>query len=400
MLRRRHLTIAALAAVCLLAAACSTVSTSSPVAEQPAGTVDVDSGDTASTSNGILFIGSVASLTGSGQPYGISQRDGTQLAIEFEGEQTPYPIEFDSLDDNSDADSGTSAFGSLIERGASVIVGPTLSPVAAKADPLAQAVGVPVLAVTNTTLDISAIGDAVWRISLSERAMLPQGVAAARDLRGMRTAVLISDATDAYSTGAADAFRSAADAAGVALVDDVTFDPATLDPNGYRTLVSQAVEWNPDGILLAARSQPAVDLLLAIRGLNLTETIVGSNGFNTPEVLAEAGDAANGLLVTASWNPEIDVSVSRTFIERFQTRFLRQPDAFAAQSYAGIEVLIAAVSAGGGTSRQAIADGLAKLDEVDTVLGTLSFVDNEAVYPAAVQVVADGRFELLTRGTP
>lgn len=395
--RRSHLAIAALAAAIMLTVACGPSTATDAVVGQ-ASTKTID--DTASSSNGRLFVGSVASLTGSAQPYGISQVDGTMLAIEFEAEPTGYPIEFDSLDDSSEADAGVSAVGTLIERGASVIVGPTLSPVAAVADPLAQAVGVPVLAVTNTTLDISAIGDCIWRISLSERAMLPQGLAAAQDLRGVRSAVLVSDATDDYSTGAAAAFRTAAEQTGVTLLDDVTFDPATLDPAGYRSVISSAVESNPDAILLAARSRPAVDLLGAIDQLDLTETIVGSNGFNTPEVLAEAGAAANGLIVTASWNQAIDVTASRTFIERYTTRFLRQPDAFAAQSYAGIEVLIAAVSAGGGTSRQAIADGLAKLDEVDTVLGTLSFVDNEAVYPAAIQVVANGRFELLARGTP
>jgi branched-chain amino acid transport system substrate-binding protein len=394
---RLQLTIAALLAALMFASGCGTTGSASSVTDQ---VVNDPASDSASSSNGTLFIGSVASLTGSGEPYGISQVDGTSLAVEIEGETSAYPIEFVSLDDSSAADAGISAFGSLIEQGASVIVGPTLSPVAAKADPLAQAVGVPVLAVTNTTLDITAIGDAVWRISLSERAMLPQGVAAARDLRGVTTAVLISDGTDDYSTGAADGFRSAADAAGVTVLDDVTFDPTELDPSRYRSLISGAVASSPDAILLAARSRPAVDLLVAIQQLGLTETIVGSNGFNTPEVLADAGSAANGMIVTASWNPDIDVAASRTFVERFQTRFLRQPDAFAAQSYAGIQVLMAAVSAGGGTSRQAIANGLGELRQVDTVLGTISFVDNEAVYPAAVQVVADGRFELLTRGTP
>jgi branched-chain amino acid transport system substrate-binding protein len=392
--RRRHLTIAVLAAALVMAAACTPTS---PAAVQPGNDL---SSNTANNSNGTLFIGSVASLTGSGGPYGISQVDGTALAVELEGEAMGYPIEFESLDDNSEAASGTAAFGSLIEQGACVIVGPTLSPVAAKADPLAQAVGVPVLAVTNTTLDIDAIGDAVWRISLSERAMLPQGVAAARELRAVNTAVLVSDGTDDYSTGAAAAFRSAAEQAGVELLDDVVFDPTGLDPAGYSSLMSGAVGPGPDAIFLAARSRPAVDLLVAIKQLGLTETIVGSNGFNTPEVLAEAGDAANGMIVTASWNPGIDVPASRTFIERFRSKYQRDPDAFAAQSYAGIQVLMAAIAAGGGTSRQAITSGLGELEQVDTVLGTLGFAGNEAVYPAAVQVVADGRFELLTRGTP
>jgi branched-chain amino acid transport system substrate-binding protein len=393
---RRRLVIAALAALLIFASGCSTTgATSAVVGDIPNGTTD-----TANSSDGTLFVGSVASLTGSGEPYGVSQADGTLLAVEFESESSDYPISIESLDDGSDVDRGVAAFGSLIEQGASVILGPTLSPVAIKADPLAQAVGVPVLAVTNTTLDISTIGDAVWRITLSERAMLPQGLAAAQQLRGVRTAVLLFDSTDTYATGAAEAFRAAADQVGVTLVDDVGFDPTTLDAGGYQALIGAADAQRPDALLLAARSQPAVELLRTIAAAGLTQTIIGSNGFNSAEVLTQAGEAANGLIVTASWNADIDVDASRMFVRRFTARYQREPDTFAAQSYAGIQVLVAAAAAGAGTSRQAIVEGLTRLDTVDTVVGTIRFSNNEAVYPAAVQVVTDGRFELLTRGTP
>jgi branched-chain amino acid transport system substrate-binding protein len=397
---RRHLAIAALAAVLLLTGSCGTTSAPGSAGPVQVAKPDGDTGDSASLSDGTLLVGLVASLTGSGETYGTSQADGTNLALELEGASTEFPLTVSSLDDASDPDTGASAFESLIERGASVIMGPTLSPVASTADPLAQAVGVPVLAVTNTTLDIKAIGDAVWRVTLSERAMLPQSLATARDLRGVQTAVLLYDESDTYATGAATAFRTAASKTGVKLLDDVAFSPASLEPAGYQSLLRAAVGAKPDAILLAARARPAVDLLLAIKQLRLTETILGSNGFNPTEVLAEAGDAANGLIVTASWNAGIDDRASRTFVEQFRLKHQRDPDTFAAQSYAGVQVLIAAARAGGGTSRRAISRGLAALGEVDTVLGTLRFVDNEAVYPASVQVVTDGRFELLTQGTP
>jgi branched-chain amino acid transport system substrate-binding protein len=396
---KRHLAIAALASALMLTGGCGT--SSAPGSAGPATVLpDGDTDDSASLSDGTLLIGSVVSLTGSGEPYGTSQNAGTTLAVELEGDTSDFPLTLESFDGASDPATGVSAFRSLIEDGVSVIMGPTLSAVAAETNPLAQAVGVPVLAVTNTTLDIKAIGDAVWRVTLSEQEMLPQSLAAARDLRGVQTAVLLHDESDSYATGAATAFRNAASQAGVKLLDDVAFTPANLDPAGYQSLLRAAVGGKPDAILLAARARPAVDLLLAIKQLGLTETIIGSNGFNPSEVVADAGDAANGLIVTASWNAGIDDRSSRTFVEQFRLRYQRDPDTFAAQSYAGVQVLIAAARAGGGTSRQAIARGLAALDEVDTVLGTLRFVDNEAVYPASVQVVTDGRFELLTRGAP
>lgn len=356
--------------------------------------------DSATATDGTLVVGSVASTSGSGSPYGAGQEAGTELAVAIEGDDAGVPVRLETDDDASNADIGTEAFNRLISDGVSAILGPTLSPVAAVTDPLAQAVGVPVLAVTNTTLDINAIGDLVWRVTLSENSMIPQTLKVARDLREVDTAVLLSDSTDDYSRGAAAAFRSGADAADIDLLDDVTFDPATLDADGWRNLVAGAAATGADALLLAARSTSATELLLAADAASVTATLIGGNGFNAPDVLSAAGPAADGLLVSASWNAGIDVPASRAFVAAFERRYSRAPDAFAAQGYAGVQVLIAAARAGGGTSRQAVANGLSQLGDVETVLGTLRFDGREAVYPAAVQELRGGVPGLLARGTP
>ncbi len=387
---RRVVVSVAVIAVVALSAACS--GGSSP---EPAEADTSTNSGTAST--GTLIAGSVASLTGSAAPYGLSQSQGTELAVEVEAAGTSTPITLTTLDDDSSPEGGTAAFNTVIEQGVAAILGPTLSPVAAQTDPLAQAVGVPVLAVTNTTLDIASIGDAVWRVTLSEQVMIPQAVAAASDLRGVESAVLLSDGTDQYSIGAAAAFRTGASDAGVDLVDDIVFDPAELDSAGYQALVTRALQSNPDGLFLAARSTPASNLLVAANTAAPTLPVVGGNGFNAADVLGPAGSAADGLIVAASWNPDIDVPASKLFVRRFQERFARPADAFAAQGYAGIQILVAAAQAGGGTSRQAISAGLGRMGTIETVLGSLSFVNNEAVYPASIQEYRDGRFELLRR---
>lgn len=389
----RRMSIVAVVAVVLLAMVSSGCATD---ADDTAGA----STDSATSTDGTLVVGSVASMTGSAQPYGVSQQAGTELAVSAESAATDVPLRLESADDASTAQTGTEAFNRLISVGASAILGPTLSPVAAVTDPLAQAVGVPVLAVTNTTLDIGAIGDLVWRVTLSERAMIPQTLEVARDLRGVTSAVIVEDGTDDYSRGAAAAYRAGVDAVGIDLLDDITFDPASLDAGGWRQLVAQAAATGADALLLAARSDPAVQLLVAAEAEAITATLVGGNGFNAPDVLSGAGSAADGLLVSASWNPAIDEPESQAFVAAYTARYGTTPDAFAAQGYAGVELLIAAAEAGGGTSRQALATGLTQLGTVDTVLGQVRFEGREAVYGAAVQEVRDGTLGLLARGNP
>ena len=397
--------IASTVAVVALSTACAGSSGTSDTTGQVGDSLSamgVGSGSPDSNSNtdsGTLVIGSVASLSGSAQAYGVSQQQGIELAVDREATGTT-PVVLEVRDDASSPDDGKGAFRDLIEQGASVILGPTLSPVAAATNPLASAVGVPVLAVTNTTLTIDPAADSVWRITLSEKAMLPQGLAAIRQIEGIDTAVLVADDSDDYSRGAAEGFRTAAAITGVELTAQVTFDSTDFTEPDYLELLAQATGDNPDVVLFAARSEAATRLLAAAESLALPQKLVGSNGFNAPEVLAAAGPSAESLTVVASWNPAIDDASSQDFVAAYTERYGTAPDAFAAQGYAGVQVLMEAVELAGGTSPADVRRGLRMLSSVDTVLGAVTFNGNEAVYPAAIQAYRDGNFELITRGTP
>lgn len=341
-----------------------------------------------------VLLGSIASESGSGQPYGIGQLQGTQLAVEQLEKWGMLDGRVLNQDDQSTPEGGVAAMSALIDAGAPVVLGPTLSPVAAEADKVAQAAGVPVLAVTNTTLDIDAVGDAVWRISLSEGAMIPQSVAAADDAFDLSSAALVYEPADEYSTGAAAAFRQAAGARGLQLSADL---PYTAGQTDVRQLLREATASSPDALLFAARSDFAAELLLASAELELDQVLIGGNGFNAPDVLSKAGPAAEGLIVAASWNIGLGSAQSKHFVEDYRARFGMDPDAFAAQAYAGVQVLAAAVTEGGGGSPQQILEGLRSLESVDTVLGVVTFSDREAEYDAAVQVIENGAFVLLDR---
>lgn len=379
-LRRPLIALAAALAVAIAATACSSGSTTS--------------GSTATTTPAphAALIGSIASQTGSASPYGAGQLRGQQLALELLAPAAGVAATLANEDDGSTGPGGVAAMEALVDQGASVVLGPTLSPVAAEADPVAQRAGVPVLAVTNTTLDLAAIGDAVWRVSLSESAMIPQAIGAAQTQHGVRTAALVYDATDGYATGAAAAFRQGAAAHGVVLAADQGYNPGASQVFGA---LEAATASAPDALFLAARSGAAVELLLAAKALALPQVLVGGNGFNAPEVLTGAGPAAEGLIVAASWNVGVANPDNANFVQAYQARYGAPPDSFAAQGYAGIQVALAAMTAGGGAQPGQIQAGLGRIGTVATVLGPLRFEGREAAYPAAIQVVRAGAFQLL-----
>ena len=80
-------------------------------------------------------------------------------------------------------------------------------------------------------------------------------------------------------------------------------------------------------------------------------------------------------------------------MKAYQAKYNTPPDQFAAQAYAGVYLLAAAIRDAGKADSAAIRDALAKLKDVDTVLGKFSVAANrEAVHTPIVQEVKGGEF--------
>jgi len=82
-----------------------------------------------------MAVASIASSTGSASAYGVTQQNGTVLAV---NELADGSIRLSTYDDLSDPQAGTDAMKKALSDGAQVVLGPTLSPVAAAADPIAH----------------------------------------------------------------------------------------------------------------------------------------------------------------------------------------------------------------------------------------------------------------------
>lgn len=334
--------------------------------------------------------GSLASMTGSGVPYGVPQARGASLAAS-ETRGQPVRVRLRLADDQSANQMAIYQMTGFVGARVSAVLGPTLSGVAAAADPIAGAAGIPVLGVTNTTLDIAAAGPTFWRVSLSENRLIPASVAYASDKRGITTASLVSVTGDGYAEGAAQAFRAAAAEQGIRLLADVSMP---MGSGRAPQLIAEAIAPGPQAIFFAARSADAVNLAVAAAGSPLVK--VGGNGYNTPDVLQAAGSSTDGFIVSASWNPNKRDAASRAFVRDYRARYRSTPDAFAAQGYGGVQLLAAAAEAGDGGAPDRVLAGLRRVRAVPSVLGTMRFSPGvrEAVYPATVQVVQGGRLLL------
>lgn len=383
----RTLTVAAAAAVALGAGGVTASSPPDSGAPAPAGSA----ADECVIED--IPIGVVFSLTGGAAAYGETQQRGIELARDELNARGTRSYDLRIEDDATEPTQGITLFEGFVSDGVAAIIGPTLSNGAMQADPIAQEAGIPVLGVSNTAAGVTAIGDFVFRDSLTEGAVIPQTIAAATEAYGLEKVVVMYSNDDAFTQSGYDAFAAALEDQGIEVAATLTFSKEDTD---FRTLLTEAQEAEPDALVVSALIEAAIPLVTQAREIGLDVPIIGGNGFNSPRLMADAGEAAEGVVVGAAWNSASDSPENQAFLEAFRAAYDADPDQFAAQAYTGLYLLDAAIAAGCSIEPTDIRDNLAGLRDVPTPLGSFSFDENrDAVHPAVVQVVEGGVFTVL-----
>ncbi|MEJ1087180.1 ABC transporter substrate-binding protein [Microbacterium sp. Mu-80] len=338
-------------------------------------------------------VGAALSLTGGAASYGESQQKGLELAVEHLNEKDGVEYALSVEDDATDPRQAISVFEGFVADGSSAIIGPTLSNTAFQAQPIAQESGVPVLAISNTATGITEQGDFIFRDSLTEAQVIPQTIAAAKEKLGLEKVVVMYSNDDAFTESGFEVMESALEDEGIEVADTLTFSVKDTD---FRSLLTTAKQQDPDAIVVSALIEAAIPLVTQARELGIDQPIIGGNGFNNPALMADAGDAAEGVIVGAAWNSASDSPENTDFMAAFEEKYGAGPDQFAAQAYAGMQIIDHAVRVNCSGERTDVQDGLTQVTDLPTPLGAISInADRDAEHPAVVQIVKDGAFAVL-----
>ena len=342
-------------------------------------------------------IGFAFSMTGAAAAYGATQKNGAQLAVdEINAAAGADGIKLVPLfeDDASTPQQGINVYNKFINADkVAVIIGPTLTNTAQVTNRVAQQAGVPVLAISNTAKGLTDIGDYIFRESLTEWVVIPNTVKVARDKLGVKKVAILYGNDDAFTKGSYDAFKAALADAGIQILGELTFAKGDRD---FSPQLTQIKAMNPDGIIASALVEEASGIISQARQLGIPQSvpIIGGNGFNSPSLAKNAGEAAEGAMMGAAWNAGSSLPMNRKFVEAYTAKYGLAPDQFAAQAYASVYVVHEAMKRAGSTEdRKAIRDAMAQIKDFDTVLGKFSFTaTRDADHQPVVQVVKGGKF--------
>lgn len=343
--------------------------------------------------NGEIPIGVVLALTGQfADELGKPMQNGFELArteINSSGQLGDAIITFITEDDQSV--SAVDAFNKLIhEDGVSVVTGLAISTQAKDAFPIAQKNGVVAFSPVSSAPGLSAIGDFIFRASLTVDELNSNGVKITQEKLGYKRAATIYDETDLFSTNSNEAFLDALSENDVEILTTQTIQTGDTDFSGQLTRIK---ETNPDAIFCTALPKEIPLILKQSRDLGIPDSVPFIIPQLSQVLVRGTGPAAEGAISFIGWSSIAPTPGNQAFIQNYQGTYGTEPNAWAAQSYATLYILAAAIAEAQSTDPTAIRDALAKIMNFDTILGQFSFdAVGDAVYDPQILIVKDGAF--------
>ena len=168
-------------------------------------------------------------------------------------------------------------------------------------------------------------------------------------------------------------FRDASRRLGHPVVIEQKFLPGDTDFTRALKIIQSS---RTDAIVLWADEIPTANILKQMKALGMKQRVFGSYRTLGPEMLAQAGDAAEGFEAVFPYDPTRNDPKWLDFNARYEARFHEKPEQFASLAYDAMNALLDSICKAG-LNRARIHDALADIAEYDGVTGHMTFDPNQ-----------------------
>lgn len=338
-------------------------------------------------------IGGIGPLTGAYANYGLSEKNGAELAVKEINEAggiAGKQIELSYQDSQGESESAVNAYGKLMDWGMEVSLGCVLS--GENASVVAAARDDDVLLITPSGSADKCIdgNDKAFRVCFYDSY---QGAAAAqyiKDNNMVDTVGILYQSDNDYSVGLYNAFVAKCGELGITIAETQTFTSSTN--TDFSTQVSALVSSGVKLVFIPLYAEEASTFLTQAHGKFADDVyFFGADGLDgiLGKVEQDTSLANNVLMLTpfAADNPAENV---QSFVKKYQEAYGATPDQFAADAYDAIYAIKAAVEKAGSTSGAALASALTSLT-VEGVTGVMTWTtDGNTNKPASAILYYDG----------
>ena len=332
--------------------------------------------------------------------YGMRYANQIYPTVEIGG--TEYKIELVEVDNKSDKTEAVTAAQKLVAEGVIGVLGSYGSGVSIAAGDIFADAGIPAIGCSCTNPQVTNGNDWYFRTCFIDPF---QGTVMANYAiqNGYKTAAVITQLGDDYSSGLGSFFKTAFESLGGTIVAEEQFQTNQSD---FKAILTNIKSANPDIIFAPSSITTAPLILKQAREMGITAVIAAGDTWENATIIENAGADAEGAVLSTFFDeaaPANDEAAS--FIKGFKEYLVSigEPDIIPAVSALGYDAylcLLQAIKDADSTDPAAVRDALENVS-VTGVTGDITFNEtgdaNKSL--AFIKTIKDGQFQFLTTTT-
>ncbi|MDP4146280.1 MAG: ABC transporter substrate-binding protein [Bacillota bacterium] len=357
-------------------------------------------GNSASNSSEIK-IGAVLPLTGDVSAMGQSCKNAIQMAaseVNDKGGINGKKVTFVFEDDENKPPNAANVTQKLIDEEKVVgIVGSYSSKCDISMGPIATQNKIPMVGLgTNPKVTVDG-GEYVFRASFNDTF---QGTTLAKvateDLHA-KTAAMLYDVGNDYCKGLSQYFKENFEKLGGKVIASETYNVGEQDFNAQLTKIKGL---NPDVILLPDYYNTVGVIAKQARALGIKATLIGGDGWDSPDLFKIAGDAVNGSYFSNFFSADDTSPEVVAYRKAYEAKYKEVPDAISGMAYNAAKIMMNAIQKAGSTDGDKIQKALQDTDYVG-VAGRIKYDKNrDAVMSAVVVKIEDQKQKFVRKVNP
>lgn len=388
--------LALFAAAALSLAACSNKADTASSADTAAAQEGADEGVNPDLET--ITIGTTGPLTGGAASYGISVKQGAEIAIEEINKaggvklgDKSYNLALQFEDDEASEEKAVTAYNTLLDKKVDVIMGAVTSGSSLAIADLTKKDNLLQLTPSGSAAGITA-NDNVFRLCFTDPL---QGKMIADYVvnQGYESVAVLYNNADEYSTGVYEAFKDELTESGNAdlLVAEESFVTGDVEFSSQLTKIKAT---DAKLIFVPAYYEAAAYIAKQVKDLGVEADIVGSDGWDG--VLGQVTDTSvlDGIVFLTPFYPSDPNENVQSFVKAYKEKFNNAvPDQFAADAYDSVYVLKAAFEKAQSKDTEALIKAMTEIN-VDGLTGNISFdVSGDPIKQPKFVTIMNGVYE-------
>ncbi len=341
------------------------------------------------------LLGGIGPLTGEAASYGISVKQGAEIAIKeineaggFKVGDDTYKFELKFEDDQADHEKAPNAYNTLYDAKVDAILGSVTS---------GSCIAIVDKTFKDKLLQITPSGSALecarnennFRLCFTDPLQGVKMAELAVTELGYKKVATIFNSSDDYSTGMKDAFVAKVKELGGEIVAEEAFVKNDVD---FSTQLTKIKDSGAEVIFVPTYYKEAALIAKQASEKEMKLPLLGGDGWDgILDQIADASVIEGAIFLSPFLSTDPDAAV-QAFVEKYKAAYNATPDQFAADGYDTVYVFKAALEKAGSKDYEALLKAMTEI-EVNGLTGKMSFTpEGEPNKDAKFIVIKDGKY--------